>query len=203
LQSIPTDVAALIAVREVTRICVRHQSSSAVTVQTLASSVGRLYELEVRIREATQVNPLYMKRVQDALDDKNVRSFKHLMGVYTKAYKKVLGKDLMSTLTNSELVHLGKFGVDACYQAGIITQRRTTGSRGLLVMYDLNPDVRTYITGYTQHDVRTVTAVETGAMLCPPDPWTSMYDGGYLSVRRKAVHPLVATKRMRRGLRKD
>src|SRR5699024_10824194 len=107
LQSIPTDVAALIAVREVTRICVSHQSSSAVTVQTLASSVGRLYELEVRIREATQVNALYMKRVQDALDDKNVRSFKHLMGVYTKAYKKVLGKDLMSTLTNSELVHLG------------------------------------------------------------------------------------------------
>lgn len=198
LRKVPADIAAIVAIRECIAQCTSHKMHSPATVQSLASAIGRLYELEVRINEAATVNPVYMEKVERNLQERNTTAKKHIFGVYHAAYSRVMGGDFDSKLSNIEAIHLGKFGLDACFQAGIIEQVRTTGSKGSLVYYELHPDVHTYVTGYTSGDVRKVLCVEAGAMLCPPDPWTDVTDGGYLSVRRKANAPLLSMRKIRR-----
>lgn len=198
LRAIPAETAAVIAIRECIRQCTGHKEA---TVQSLTSSIGRLYELETRISEATAVNPLYMQRVNERIKRNNTRALRHLNLTYKAAYNKIMGKDYSSNLTNTEAINLGKFGLDACYQAGIVQQFRTNAKKGTLVYFELHPDVYTFLHGYTEGDVRSVMNVEAGSMICPPDPWETMYDGGYLSVRRKAASPLVVTRKLRRETR--
>lgn len=56
LRALPTDVAAVIAIRECIRMCTSPETH--VHIQDLTSNVGKLWELEVRIRQAEAVNPL-------------------------------------------------------------------------------------------------------------------------------------------------
>jgi DNA-directed RNA polymerase len=144
------------------------------------------------------VNPMYMEKVGRQIKERGTVSRKHINGVYRVAYQRVMKDGFDSKLTNSEALHLGKFGVDACYQAGIIQQVRTTGSKGMMVYYELHPEVSKFLTGYTLQDVRAVINVEAGAMTCVPDPWTNLNDGGYLSVRRKANAPLLSLRNVRK-----
>lgn len=198
LRQVPAEIAAVIAIRECISQCTSYRTNQPATVQALALAIGKLYELEVRIGEATRVNPVYMEKVERNLRERNTTSKKHIFGVYHAAYSKVMGADFDSRLSNSEAIHLGKFGLDACYQAGIVELVRTYGSRGSLLYYELSPEVHTYVTGYTMGDVRKVLAVEAGAMLCPPDKWTDTTDGGYLSLRRKANAPLLSMRKIRK-----
>lgn len=198
LRAVPPDVAAVIAIRECISLCTSNVLKGPATVQALGTSIGRLYELEIRIREATTVNPMYMEKVGRQIKERGTVSRKHINGVYRVAYQKVMKDGFDSKLTNAEALHLGKFGVDACYQAGIIQQVRTTGSKGMMVFYELHPDVLEFLTGYTLQDVRNVLNIEAGAMTCPPDPWTNLSDGGYLSVRRKANAPLLSLRNVRK-----
>ncbi len=201
IRKVPADIAAVIAIRECISQCTSHRMYAPATFQSLATAIGRLYELEVRIGEAIHVNPVYMEKVERNLQERNTTSKKHLFGVYQAAYAKVLGADFDSKLLNVEAIHIGKFGLDACYQAGIVQQVRTTGSKGTLLYYELHPDVHTYVTGYTQGDVRKALCVESGAMLCKPDRWEDINSGGYLSARRKANAPLLSMRKIRRDER--
>lgn len=201
LRRVPADIAAVIALRECIAQCTSHKMHNPATVQSLASAIGRLYELEVRIREAEHVNPVYMDKVERRLEKNNTTSKKHIFGSYQAAYSTVMEAEFDSKLTNVEAINIGKYGLNACYEAGIIEQVRTTGSKGSLVYYMLNPDVFTYVTGYTHGDVRKVLCVEAGAMLCPPDPWVDLNNGGYLSTRRKAIAPLLSMRKIRMGER--
>lgn len=198
LRAVPAEVAAVIAIRECITLCTSNVLKGPATVQALGTSIGRLYELEIRIREAMTVNPMYMEKVGRQIKERGTVSRKHINGVYRVAYQRVMKDGFDSKLTNSEALHLGKFGVDACYQAGIIQQVRTTGSKGMMVYYELHPEVSKFLTGYTLQDVRAVINVEAGAMTCVPDPWTNLNDGGYLSVRRKANAPLLSLRNVRK-----
>lgn len=201
LRAIPLDVAAVVALRECISMCTTNNLKGPATVQALGISIGKLYETEVRIAEAMKVNPVYMAGVFKRLEHGNTTSVKHFRGVYNAAYKVIMQNEIDSTLTNSEALHLGKFGVDACLQAGIIEQVKGTGRRGNLYYYELNPDVLAFLTGYSERDVRNVLSIEAGAMLCPPDPWTELQDGGYLSPRRKVAAPLMSLRNIRRSER--
>lgn len=201
LRAIPVNVAAVIALRECISMCSTSVMKGPATVQALAIAVGKLYETEVRIAEATGVNPVYMNRITTQIGKRNSRDAHHIRGVYNKAYDAIMKTELNSSLSNTEALHLGKFGVDACVQAGIIQLVKGRGKRGNLYYYELNPEVSEFLTSYTDKDVRGVLSVESGAMLCPPDPWTKLNDGGYLSPRRKVAAPLMSLRYVRKSER--
>lgn len=199
LRKVPADVAAVIALRTCIETCmVQYNSRKPVTFQVLARAIGRLYESEVRIRELETVNPLYMARVQERLKTAHTTSQKHLKGVYDAAYKVVMQGELDSKLTDTEAIHLGKFGLQACYDAGIVTSERTWAAGGQLVPFELTPEVYEFLTGYDTQDVAGVLNHTASAMLCPPDPWTTLTDGGYLSPRRKLNAPFLSLRGVRR-----
>lgn len=202
LRKVPTDVAAVLAIREViSRLLTGRFSNEAVTIQNLATAIGRLYELEVRIADAEKVNPLYMKRVHEQVKDRNTTSQSHLRKLYNTAYDAVMKEGIEGALLTSEYLQLGKFGVQACMDAGIILLNKGVGKGGLMYSYSLAPEVQEFLLGYSKDDVSTVLDKAAGAMMCEPEPWTSVYDGGYLSPRRKALSPLLSLGNIRKSER--
>lgn len=196
LRKVPTDVAAVIALRECVRQCTAKRDG-VVTVQSLTTDIGKLYELEVRIREAEAVNPLYMKRIHDQVKENSTTSQSHLRALYSTAYKAVMKGEVDSTLSASEMMQLGKFGAQAVMDAGLMFSERSTGAVG----FRLSPEVVEFLTEYDDQDVQSVTDKAAGAMLCMPDPWTHTRDGGYLTPRRKFAQPLMNMGNIRKSER--
>ena len=201
LRALPLDVAAVIAIRECIRMCTSPETH--VHVQDLTFNVGKLWELEVRIRQAEAVNPLYMQKIHDQVKEKNTRDYGHLRRLYNVAVDRVFKGTLDLALTKTEMMQIGKFGVDACYQAGMIETVRGTNKNGTTVAYVLAPEVDSFLHGYTHTDVHGLISKEETRMICPPDPWTNLSDGGYLSIRRKAAAPLLNVRKLRKGVRAE
>lgn len=195
LRAIPGDIAAVIALRECIRLL--SVSSQPVNVQTLASSIGKLWELEVRIREAERVNPLYMKRIHEQVKERSTTNQRHLRKVYNFAYDQVMKGAIDSQLSQAELIQLGKFGVQACMDAGVVDSVRSTNQLSTYVHFFLTPEIQEFLNDYTDVDVKSVMDKEVGAMICPPDPWTDLSDGGYLTPRRKLHSPLMSLRGIR------
>lgn len=199
LRALPADLAAVIALRE----CIKLLSvaNGPVNIQTLASSIGKLWELEVRIKEAESVNPMYMQRMHEQIKDRSTTAPHHLRKVYNFAYDQIMKGAINSELSQADCVQLGKFGVQACIDAGVVDSSRTTkkehGQFGTSVTFFLTPEVQDFIGNYDEEDVRGIMDKELGAMVCEPDPWTSLGDGGYLTHRRKIHSPLMSLRHIR------
>lgn len=204
LRAVPMDVAAVLALRECIAMCTFSAvNNKPVSIQALAGSIGRLYELEVRIREAEQVNPMYMDKVHEQVRENNSTDKRHLRKLYNVAYDRVMKGAMDSTLSDVEAIQLGKFGVQACIDAGIIMLTKGMSSKGLkMYHYELMPEVAEFLLDYDNQDVQNVLNKGTGAMMCPPDPWTNLSDGGYLSARRKVQQPAMGMRTLRRSERK-
>lgn len=201
LRALPTDVAAVIAIRECIRMCTSPETH--VHVQDLTFNVGKLWELEVRIRQAEEVNPLYMQRIHDQVKEHNTKDYGHLRRLYGVAVERVFKGTLDLSLTKMEMMQIGKFGVDACFEAGMLEIVRGVNKNGTTVAYVLSDDMLEFLQSYTHHDVRGIISKEETRMQCPPDDWTNLSDGGYLSIRRKAAAPLMPIRRMRRSARQE
>ena len=199
LRALPIDVAAVIAIRECIRMC--SSPDTYVRVQDLCSNIGKLWELEVRIRQAEKVNPLYMQRVHEGIKDNCTQSLSHIRAVYNKAIAAVFKGSIEYDLTKSDMMHIGKFGADACFDAGLIEIVRGTDKNGMTVSYILSDDIMEFLHGYDHNDVRNLLNKQESRMICPPDPWTNTYDGGYISVRRKANAPLLNVGKLRKAAR--
>lgn len=205
LRSVGSDVAAVLAIRTCIELCgagSRTSSRDGVTIQKLAGKIGKLYELEVLVREAEKVNPMYMDKIHAQIKDRDTKSQAHIRKVYSIAYDRVMKGELDSRLSESDTLHLGKFGVEACLQSGLIELIRTTGRSGTLVVYVLNPDIEAFLTEFDDADVNNIVSRSSGAMMCPPEPWTQLHGGGYLSDRRKLAFPLMSMRRIRKSERK-
>lgn len=195
------DKAALIAIRECIHLCTTKFSGklTAVTAQRLTSSVGRLYETEVRIMEAEEVNPMYMERIHEQVKHNASRNVDHLRRLYNVAYDRVMKGELDSQLSDSECSQIGKFGVDACWQAGLI--RKIDNDTTRMSLYVLDEEIAEYLLDYEAKDVYNIVDRGSGAMMSPPEPWTNLNDGGYMSVRRKQAFPLMQLYKVRRAER--
>lgn len=199
LRALPMDLAASIAIRECIKQCSGFETVT--TAQDLAIKIGQLWELEVRILQADIVNRPYMEKVHKQLKERGTVNQGHIRAVYNVATSRVFKGQVDLTLTDTEMLQIGKFGLDACLQAGIVEIIRTVGSKGTLVYYKLAGDVEEFLTGYTNYDVRAVLDKEEMRMRCPPEPWTTIHDGGYLSTSRKAITPLRGLRKTRRSLK--
>jgi DNA-directed RNA polymerase len=119
------------------------------------------------------------------------------------AIERVFKGTIELSLTKSEIMQIGKFGVDACFESGMIDTVRGTNKNGTTVAYVLAPEVSEFLHGYTHSDVRNLISKEETRMICPPDPWSNLGDGGYLSIRRKTAAPLLNIRKLRKGVRAD
>lgn len=194
LRAIPLDVAAVIAIRECITLLSGENSAS---IQTLATTIGRLWETEIRVREAEKVNPMYMQKIAEQLKDRCTVNQKHIRGVYNKAYEQVMKGAFDTSLSPTELMQFGKYGVQACMQAGIVFNTTNTANLNTVVQYWLTEEIADFLTDYTSTDVRAIMDKAQSAMLCPPDPWDSTIGGGYLSPRRKLHSPLLNLSHVR------
>lgn len=201
LRALPLDVAALISIRECIKMCISHTHATYVHGQDLCVAIGKLFELEVRIRQAEAVNPMYMQRIDQQLKDNATSNIGHIRRLYNVAIERVFKGEIEFGLTKTEMIQIGKYGVDACLQCGLIEKVSGTNKNGTTVAYVLAPEIEAFLTGYTENDVRQVVNKEESRMMCPPDPWTNLYDGGYLSVRRKAAAPLMNLRTVRKSVR--
>lgn len=197
LRALPTDVAAVIALREVIAMCTSASHERPVLVQDLSINVGKLWETEVRVREAEKVNPVYMQRIHEQVKSNCTTSQSHLRRLYNVAYERVMKEEAASDLKKSDLVQIGKFGVNACLEAGIIEQHRGTSRNGIIVYFTLSEETLEFLTQYSLKDVGLVVDKMFGGMVCPPDDWTTVADGGYCSHRRKFVYPLLNLRKGR------
>lgn len=202
LKALDMDAAAVLAIREciVHLTGVKHRKKP-VTIQVLGGAIGRLFELETRIKEAQLVNPMYMDKIHDQVKERRTTSKHHLAGVYGKAYEQVMKEFADSKLSPSEVVQLGKFGVQACMDAGLIVHVKAYGTGGKMYHYEMADEVLEYLHGYTNSDVSGVMDTCAGMMQCAPDPWTSLVGGGYLSARRKQHAPLMSLHGIRKSER--
>lgn len=202
LRALSPELAATLAIRTVLRYAGQTPNASP-TAQILCTKLGSLYELEVRIAEAYKVNPVYMGKITEQIKDRGTQSTTHIKKVYNFAYEQVMKGGGTDRLSQIELLHLGKFGIDACYQTGIIEICRRWDKGGQVVEYELSKSALEYLTGYDASDVRHVLDHTAGSMVCPPDDWDSLLGGGYLSDRRKLSQPLMSTRYIRPGAREE
>lgn len=203
LRALPLDVAAVISIRECIKLCTSHTHATHVHGQDLALAVGKLFELEVRIRQAEAVNPVYMDRIKAQLKENATTNLGHIRKLYNVAIDRVMKGEIEFSLSKTDMIHIGKFGVDACLNAGLLEMHRGTNKSGKTVEYVLAPEINEFLTGYTVNDVRNVVNKEESRMLCAPDPWTTLHDGGYLSTRRKAAAPLMGLRGIRKSVRAE
>jgi DNA-directed RNA polymerase len=117
LRAASSEVQALISIRECIRACSRVDKDP--TVSSLCGDIGSLFELEVRIDEASQIDGLYIDR-RMLIMQKLVQNQGDRKRLIKKAIEHVLqghGKEFLNT---SERAHLGKFGLNACINAGLV-----------------------------------------------------------------------------------
>ena len=202
LRKLKPEVAAVIAVREVIGACrdVWGDSQGALLPE-ITSRIGSMYETEVLVAEAEAVNPVYMQRIHDQIRENGTRSVSHIRRVYGVAYERVMKGCIDSTLSRQEQMHLGKHGLQACIDAGIVAEHRGVNVRGISVFYRLAPEVESFLSEYTHKDFDRLVDASRGEMVCEPDQWFTPVGGGYLSPRRKANCQLVRPgRRARRSI---
>lgn len=203
IKALPVEVVSALSIRVVLgHLMTQATRDKACTLQQLAGQLGRAIELEVRVREAEKVNPLYMQRMHEQVKQRGTTDMRHLRRVYMFAYEQVMKDGGESRLSETEWMQIGKFGVDACMQVGIVEQTWGWGNKGRVVTYTLSEEVWEYLRGYDQGDLRFFTDAATRIMLCPPEPWTNLNDGGFYSARRKLSMPLMSLRRIRKEERK-
>jgi len=202
LRKIPSETAAVIAIRTaISEIQSATARGKVYSPQTLYLSIGRQYETEVRVAEAEAVNPVYMKKVYEQIKDRQTSSVRHIRRVLNVAYDRVMKGELDSELSSVECIHLGQFGVHALINAGIVYISSRYTKQGTLQEVELVPEVAQYLSVYNEDFLLYLVNSQTGIMRCPPDKWSTVDDGGYLSLRRKQAAPLFPIQRIRKSER--
>lgn len=200
VRKLPADVAAMIAIR----VCLQAATSPSEgerTMNRIGVRIGQQFVTEARIIMAERVNPLYVQKVERQIKERKTTSTMHIQRVWDFATAEVFKGEIECTLSASDKLQIGKVGLQAVIDAGLLEEKRGVNYRGTLVTYELVPDIAQAVKGYGAADVADVVAPDWGFMMCPPDPWESQMGGGYLSPRRKTCYPLVSTRRLRRDAR--
>lgn len=171
-----------------------NRDSIANSVQKLTALIGRGIVTEVKIDQAYKIHPLYMKAVTDRITDRKSRNLRYLTATYDNAFNTVTLGELKYELSNSDYIHIGKIGLDAMYQAGLIELSKVRISGRTWSIYNLNPVIYEFITSENHKIHRRRICNRSRFMVCPPDDWTGITGGGFKSARRKLSNQLIAHK---------
>jgi DNA-directed RNA polymerase len=199
VRQLPTNVAAVIAIQHCVRLLSGNKNLNSHEIHNLSSEVGREYVLEARIRMAQVVAPISVRFVYKILKDQYINNPTRVRRMFNKSISRVFDGELNFSLSRGEYIQIGKFGIDACWKAGLIDEYRVKIGKGYKVRYRLVPEVYEFLTGYNDDDVSKIVNPDSGVMLCAPDVWTNNTNGGYLTAYRKVRRPLLTSLRIPRG----
>lgn len=205
LRKIPSDVAAVIALRctmtYILQSTMRHKEASPATMQRISVGIGRAWVSEIQVRQAEAVSPAYYDAAIKSLSRANINSPMHIRKTLARVVKNVLDGQYDAELSDTDLLHLGKHGLQACMDAGLVEISRTTSNRGHLVQYVIPDNIMTFLSD--SKEMQRMVTPQDCIMIVPPIPWEATTGGGYLTERRQLKFPLLQTKRrVRRHMQK-
>ncbi len=195
LRRIPLDTLSVLSIRVVLSHVMRDTAESPATLQRIAHALGRAIEQEALVQDVYRTNPLYLDRTWEYLRTAGTTSQRHIQKTMRAVVHNVLDGQAESQLSNAEYIHLGKHGLQACLDAGLVELGRHGTGKHTSVIYRLPDAVR---------EVLTFLPPEIGGaaqmMFAPPTPWTAAAGGGYYTERMKIDFPL---RRVNRRTRKQ
>lgn len=194
LREVDADAAAVIALRTTLHIVLEaghsvRATQRPATFQRITTAIGREWAMEIKVKAAAKINPVYYDGALKRLQDTRTTSEKHVRMAMSRVVSNSLEGVYDSDLTNTEYMHLGKTGLQACIDVGLVEVQRSTNLRGHLVEYVLTEPVRAFL-----HDPLAAPWVTTGqdlTMLAEPLPWTHVVGGGFHTEKRQAMYQLV------------
>jgi DNA-directed RNA polymerase len=199
LRELDADVAAVIALRVTMGCVLQHygaQRNSVPTFQRIATSIGREWALELKVRAAARINPVYYDGAIQRLKDSNTTSQKHTRLAMSRVIENSLDGVYDSDLTPTEYMHLGKVGLQACMDAGLVDVQRSTSAKGHLVEYALTDPIRDFLLDEKASEWLAQPVSLT--MVSPPLRWDRIVGGGFHTEKRQLKFPLLRThKRIR------
>jgi DNA-directed RNA polymerase len=205
LRMIPADVAAVIALRctmtLILQSTMRHSEASPATIQRISVAIGRAWVAEVQVSQAADISPAYYDAALKSLSKANISSPAHVKRTLARVVKNVMSGQYDMELSDTDLLQLGKHGLQACMDAGLVELERSSNSRGHLVQYTIPANILAFLSDSAEMQ-RMVTPMDC-IMIVPPIPWEGTTGGGYLTERRQLKFPLLQTKRrVRRGMQR-
>lgn len=203
VRQLPVAVASVIAIQQCIRLLSNRKHLSFHSAQHLCREVGKEYVLEARIRMASKVSPISMKLVYKHIKDQLVRDPHRIRKMFKNTISRVFDGELNYSMSGIAHAQIGKFGIDACWKAGLIDMHHMKSKRGFKVMYQLVPEVYEFLAGYNDEDISKIVNPDSGVMLCPPDRWTCNTDGGYLTYHRKTRRPLLSSDSLPQGTERE
>lgn len=160
-----------------------------VPVSVMSLAIGRDWELEANVQAAIKEDPLQWQE----FEDRKLNTERHRS---RKMASRILGS-AGQWMTDQQKARLGSIGLAILVDAGILVM--PTSVRNVARRVWVKPEYIEEITGFDNRDVSPVWHRQESRMYCPPDPYTDIMDGGYLSPHRKARTPLINIA----GIRKD
>ncbi|MNJ09325.1 DNA-dependent RNA polymerase [compost metagenome] len=203
LRAVPADVAAVIAMRGTMRQVLNAgfrtlDTDFGATVQRIAVGIAREWIQEAKIRQAAEVNPAYYDAAMKGLDRANVSSRKHISMTVNRIISNALAGLYENDLSETDLIHLGKHGLQACLNAGLVEINRSVGAKGKIVTYALPEAVKNFLGN--EMDALKLARPNHPPMLAEPMPWRALVGGGFHTERNQLKSPLVDwRKRLRKG----
>ncbi|MCM1074035.1 MAG: hypothetical protein NC334_09535, partial [Bacteroides sp.] len=147
-------------------------------VQSVYKAIGQALEDEFKMREFKDENSHYYKTIQEDLNKRGA-----------KANRK---KTITSNVFNKRLdFHLERWSITEKFQTGMVLVHLFIASTGLIEFqdrYKKGKHIKTIIPSseFTKWIENTSEKLEVMQpfflpMVCPPKPWTSVFEGGYVS----------------------
>jgi DNA-directed RNA polymerase len=187
------EVIAIVTLRR-TLTMLYNKAADVVTFQQLTKAIGGDLEAEVLIKEANAVNPVYVDRAIQNLRAGGTRSENHIRRTMQAVCENVLNLEDIRTLSYTDRMHLGKIGLNALIELGVVNVIHTNGSKGSLVYYELAEEYEQFL-DLRKSDVALVTDKSTASMICPPQELIGPTSSGYYTHRRKLAMPCIKISR--------
>lgn len=199
LRELDADVAAVLALRVTMGCVLQHygaQRTAVPTFQRIATSIGREWALELKVRAAARINPVYYEGAVQRLKDSHTTSQKHTRLAMSRVIENSLEGVYDSDLTPTEYMHLGKVGLQACMDAGLVDVQRGTSAKGHHVEYVLTDPIRDFL--LDEKAAEWLAQPISLSMVAPPLRWDRIVGGGFHTEKRQLKFPLLRThKRIR------
>lgn len=173
LRALPADVLTVLALDEgLSMLSNTAVGDGSVPIQSLTVALGRRVQLEVLVRDAEKVSPIYIQKTTDALKAAGTASRSHTSRTMRQAARNVL-RDV-EFLSQTEYAGVGKHLLDILIRVGMVV-RAEQRPRGVAT-YMLTKEVRDVLMDTPWYAARKIAL----HMLVPPARWTTALDGGYL-----------------------
>ena len=142
LRRVPIDTLAVLSIRVVLAHVMRDTAESPATLQRIGHALGRAIEQEALVQEAYRANALYLDRTWEYLRTAGTTSQRHIQKTMRAVVHNVLEGQFDGHLTNAEYIHLGKHGLQACLDAGLVELQRHGHGAKSNAIYALPAEVR-------------------------------------------------------------